>query len=737
MVQRTRPGPDGRFPIYLVKTDEADSDLPGPDQDPPDDDLDDDSRLLTEPPGGDEPDGKQDDEPENLPAVPGETAPATIEGKVVQPWQRQPEFRPVFPAWVIDPAERRSAGAWMVAYVRHRTMYHLVRAPFYVIKFVAYAPNGVWKAGRDLARWVFDAEAAPLRKHAVGTNDAATYMQLNGMRNDRVRLRLIVSGSVAGTAALAVRILTAKPVVPHWGWYGLAAAATVAAGLHGRQKGRPFIQPAVVLAGPRKLTPDMLFRAYLAQKLCTEDTPIIIMYGPTREAGGWLVIIELPFEYTADQAIKKKVGLAAALRVDEVQLFLDRVRGPGGHAGLVENWVADADPYATPPPVTPLLEVEAVDFWQPMPFGIDARRRPVELSLIWSSLLVGSIPRMGKTFAARLPAAAGALDVFLREIVFDGKGGRDWKPFALVAYRYGSGVRRAVVEHLAQVLAECVEDMNDRYERLQTLPDDVCPEGKLTPALAKNRRMNMPLTGIFIDEVHRYLEDDDYGQAIGDSLTELVKVGPAVGYITVLATQKPDSKAIPAKLRDAMGTRFALKTMTWQASETILGTGTSKAGINAANFLRSHKGVGILLGADDTEQGDGEAQTVRTHLADGLVIAKICERARQLRLDAGTLEGAAAGEELITEKPVAHLLDDILAVFHGGEKQLHSAVICERLAEANPGAYDGWDPTILATALRPHGVETRQTWMKVPEGENPNRMGVTRQQILDALAARV
>jgi S-DNA-T family DNA segregation ATPase FtsK/SpoIIIE len=695
---------------------------------------------------GDEPDEAEDttpaDEPpeeeepgRRLPAVRDDRAPATIEGKVLQPWHRPPEVRPILPAWVADPEERHSARAWAIRYIRHRTLYHLVRAPFYALKITAYAPGGAWKATRGLARWVFDAEGAPLRKLTVEKGDIDNYFKLTGIRNDRVRVRLWITGG--GLAAGGGGIGATAAFAGHPGLFALAAAATAAAGIHGRSAGRPLIPAAVVLTGPRKLTPDMVFRAYLAQKLCTEDTPITIMYGPTRDAGGWLVIIELPFEHTADQAIKKKTGLAAALRVDEVQLFLDRVRGPGGHAGMVEQWVADADPYATPPPITPLLDLDEVDFWQPFPFGIDARRRPVELSLIWSSLLVGSIPRMGKTFAARLPAAAGALDVFLRLIVFDGKGGRDWGAFRQVAYRYGSGVRKAVVEHVAKVLAACVEDMNDRYERLQTLPDDVCPEGKLTPALAKNRRMNMPLTLVAIDEVHRYLEDDDYGDAIGDALTELIKVGPAVGYITVGATQKPDSKAIPAKLRDAMGTRFALKTMTWQASETILGTGTSKAGLNAANFLRSHKGVGILLGADDTEQGDGEAQTVRTHLADGLVIAKICERARQMRADAGTLEGAAAGEELITEKPVAHLLDDVLGVFGAGEKQLHNSVICERLGEASPGAYSGWDSAILTASLKPYAVVPKQTWVKVPEGENPNRMGVARQQILDALANRV
>jgi S-DNA-T family DNA segregation ATPase FtsK/SpoIIIE len=700
------------------------------------DELPDDDGVTSDA-GPQEPAGEPAAESERrLPAVPAGRAAATLEGRVVQPWQRQPELRPVLPAWVIDAAERRAAGTWVVLHIRHSMTYHLVRAPFYAVKIAWYAPTGAYRAVRWLVRWVFDAEAAPLRRHAVEKTDSETYLRLVFLRNDRVKLRLIVTGcgTVATGGAVGAVAVTAGQV----GLYALAGAAVFAAGIAGRrQSGRRLIEPAVVIPRARKLTPDMVIRAFLAAKLCTDDDLITFVRGPWREADGWLVVVEVPYGRTAKEVIKAKDKLAAALRVDEVQLFLDRVRHGGGHAGMVELWLADEDPYAKPPPVTPLLEAEEVDFWQPIPYGIDARRRPVELSLLWSSLLVGSIPRMGKTFAARLPAAAGALDPFLRLVVFDGKGGRDWKPFQAVAYRYGSGIRKVVVEHLAQVLADAVEDMNVRYETLQTLPDEVCPEGKLTPALSRNRRMNMPLTLICIDEVHRYLENDAFGGVIGDALTELVKVGPAVGIIPVLATQKPDSRAIPAKLRDAMGTRFALKTMTWQASETILGTGTSKAGINAANFLRSHKGVGFLLGADDTEQGDKDVQVVRTHLADGLVIAKICERARQIRADAGTLEGAAAGEDLITEKPVAHLLDDVLAAFAAGEKQLHSIAICGRLAETNPATYDGWDQTLFAAAVKPYGVETKQIWMKVPEGENPNRMGVTRQQILDALAARL
>jgi hypothetical protein len=53
--------------------------------------------------------------------------------------------------------------------------------------------------------------------------------------------------------------------------------------------------------------------------------------------------------------------------------------------------------------------------------------------------------------------------------------------------------------------------------------------------------------------------------------------------------------------------------MTWQASETILGAGTHKAGMDASKLLTSHKGVGLLLGADgETELSAGDAVTMQT-----------------------------------------------------------------------------------------------------------------------------
>jgi S-DNA-T family DNA segregation ATPase FtsK/SpoIIIE len=80
-----------------------------------------------------------------------------------------------------------------------------------------------------------------------------------------------------------------------------------------------------------------------------------------------------------------------------------------------------------------------VNFWQPWPFGLDERGEPVTPCLLWSSLLVGAVPRQGKTFAARTVALAAALDPHVRLHIYDMKGSPDWTAFRHVAHRWQLG----------------------------------------------------------------------------------------------------------------------------------------------------------------------------------------------------------------------------------------------------------------------------------------------------------
>ncbi len=467
------------------------------------------------------------------------------------------------------------------------------------------------------------------------------------------------------TAALVVAVLVLGAVaVLVYGPSVLWAAAgvlSVSLAILGRRKdGSPGRK--AVLAGPRTLTwtmdPQVLVDAFRDSKLIGKDETLRLVERATRVGDGWAVTMDLPATRKATDVIKNREALASALAVDEVQLIVDRVRGKGGHAGRVAMWVADEDPYAAPPLRTPLLGVEHWDSWRPVPFGRDARDRRIDLPLIWTSLLVGAIPRQGKTFATRLAAAALILDTHVRLYVADFKAGKDWSAAEQVAHRFLAGDDAEHVLALKDWLEELVSEVQGRYARMRELDDVVCPESKITPAISRDTSLNMPVTAIFIDEVQVPLEDRTLvvvqgkkltaGEYIGELLTWLAKKGPAAGIILVLATQRPDSKTIPSGLRAVLGSRFALRVMDWRDSNIVLGEQMNTRGYDSSRLLPSHKGVGILRPDGDTQAGaDVLAMTVRTYYMPNEDWQAICQRGRVLRDAAGTLSGHAAGQDSV------------------------------------------------------------------------------------------
>lgn len=646
-------------------------------------------------------------------------------------WRRRMDARPVIPVWLREREQRMEAARWAARYVWHLTRFHTSRAPVYVLRLVAISPRGAGRTVGVWYRWVADAEAKPLRVASVAQADADTYLKLAAIRRERVRTRTVTSLIVLVITAVGILVLLALAPAAFW---LLSTAGLLVLGVVGRRPDRPIVLPATMSQQATKLTPEVVTRAFLAAGLAKETEPVSFAQPIQRDGKGWLAVLDLPFGGTFTKAAKRREEIASGLNVNAVTVFLDPDQMSERRVRL---WVSDIDVFAQKPVVSPLVKMEAFDFWQPIPFGLDARDRLVTMPLVFSSLLVGAIPRMGKTFSARIPAAAAALDPHVRLLVFNGKGDAAWRPFEQVAHVYGSGIRDDVVELLVASLRELVGDMNSRFERMSQLPTDACPDAKLTPALARNRRLKMPLTVVAMDEIQRYLEHEVHGADILALLTDLVKVGPAAGIMLVLATQKPDAKVIPDSLRGQIGTRFAMRVMTYQASETILGAGTYSAGMDASRFLSRHKGVGILLGADDGDLAERGGQTVRTHLLNGPALDTICARGRALREGAGTLSGMAIGDMPVTEARPSRVLDDLAAVFAPGEDKAWSEVLVARLAERNPGVYDGWSANQLATALKPYDVAPSQVWATGPDGKPANRRGYIRSVITDALAARL
>ncbi|MDX8032969.1 FtsK/SpoIIIE domain-containing protein [Lentzea sp. BCCO 10_0856] len=555
--------------------------------------------------------------------------------RAVNWWRRSPRV----PLWAKDRIHAVQAVKDLVVAV--------VRSPF---RFMGAVVRGLAVAVRWWRSWVTVRDYREAAEQSEKLADKFTDIR------ELTLFRWKVTG--ASTVAVTVVVAVLDLVYGHrMLWIAGVVGAVTLAILGRRKDGSPGRK--AVLAGPRTLTwtmdPQVLVDAFRDAKLIGKDETLRLVDRATRRGEGWAVTVDLPATRKAADVVKHREALASALAVDEIQLSVERVRGNGGHAGRVAMWVADEDPYATPPIRTPLLGVQRWDAWRPVPFGTDARGRRIDLPLVWTSVLIGAIPRQGKTMAERLAAAGLILDPHTRLYVADFKNGKDWKAAEQVAHRFMSGDDSEHVLTFLDWLVELVADVQGRYRRMQDLDDLTCPESKVTPDMSRDPASDMPITTLVVDEVQIPLEDRTpvevqgkkltAGEYIGELLTWLAKKAPAAGVILVLATQRPDSKTIPSSLRAVLGSRFALRVMDWRDSNIILGEQMNTRGYDSSRLLPSHKGVGILRPDGETQAGaDVLALTVRTFYMPNEDWREICRRGRALREAEGTLTGHAAGQ---------------------------------------------------------------------------------------------
>jgi S-DNA-T family DNA segregation ATPase FtsK/SpoIIIE len=342
---------------------------------------------------------------------------------------------------------------------------------------------------------------------------------------------------------------------------------------------------------------------------------------------------------------------------------------------------------------------------------------------------------MGKTFVLRELLLMAALDPRAELHAFDFKGTGDLAPLEPVAHRYRAGDDEDDMRYALEDFKALREEMRRRTKIIRNLPRDICPENKVTPELASRKSLRLHPIVIGADEVQVMFEHARYGGEFEEICTDLVKRGPALGIVLLLATQRPDSKSIPTAISAAAVLRICLKVLGQMENDMVLGTSAYKNGTRATMFAFSDKGIAYLSGEGDAPR------IVRSFYIDAPAADKIALRARVLREAAGTLSGHALGEAPEDTTPAYDLLADIAAVVP--EPKLWSETVVTRLAELRPAAYGAWgdmEPDAraaqLTSALKPYGVRTGQVWGTAEDGKGANRRGITRADITKAITDR-
>jgi S-DNA-T family DNA segregation ATPase FtsK/SpoIIIE len=651
--------------------------------------------------------------------------PAPAPRKAV-PGQRG-ELRPIIPQHLASVAGIRKALRWRWRRARHISLYHLVRTPKRAPLTLVWALVGVLRLEMSLHAWAFATEQAYLRGQTIEAGDIRSYLQVHkeGKETRLFRVPVLIIAHVAVLAA-AVAITVKVPLA--WVPVGLAAVLFLAAA--GRPDDRPIVDSAVIPTAFEALTEAALIRALgglgigeLNKGLREDPEHAVVPIAPiTRDGNGWLALYDLPHGVTAGEVSERRERFASGLRRPLGCVWPETMHKR--HPGALNLYVADEDMTEADRAPWPLARRGTADLFKPTVFATEPRGRTGAVTLMFASVIIGSIPRMGKTFLLRLLLLICALDVRSELHVYDLKGTGDLAPLRTVAHRYRAGEELEDIEYLVADARALRTEMRRRTKVIRELGEKDparCPENKVTPELAADKRLGLHPIVIAIDECQVGFEHPVYGAELELICTDLVKRGPALGMILMLATQRPDAKSIPTPLSANAVLRMCLKVMGQLENDMVLGTSMYKSGYRATMFdFDADKGVFYFAGG-------GKAPQIFYAYGFDLPESKvIAARARVLREHAGRITGYALGQDLDGGQ-ARRLLDDVLTVF-GDAKALWCSTIAERLAGSFAEAYADITQDAVASQLRALTVNVRGVRETGQTGAGP-RSGCYRSEL--------
>lgn len=664
--------------------------------------------------------------------------------------------QPILPAFWKSPVEFSRTVKWVLLDRATRSAFHTVRIPVYVCRLAVRSPRGLWRLLSSSARWASDREHNAARLQVLAaTRDPAAYLKVKTEHRNLVARRWwTLAAAAAGTSGAAY--VMSEALVPLYEYTALGLVV-LALGALGADKAKPVVEQATGKEKIPPLTSDLITTALskigvkaINDAISEEEARLtraakrgphkievdvdgvrtearrraITILAMVREGEGFRTDIDLPAGATAADVVAQRSELASALRREEACVWPEPM--PRKHTGRLVLYIADEPMTPENAPKWSLAEAGDVNLFKSFPFGADQRGREVTTSIMFASGVIGAVPRMGKTFAMRLLALAAALDPRAEIHVHDFKGGGDWRTLKSVAHYHRLGDSPDDHAALAANLRYLHKEQQRRYDLLQNLDENICPDSKVTDALSSRRDLGLHPIAVFFDETQIMFEHED-GAWYSRIVTDLIKRGPAAGISVFLGTQRVDADSIPKAISSNAVWRLCLKVLGHTENNMVLGSSAYKAGIRATSFGFEEKGVAYLI-------DNGPARIVRVANVDARAAKAIVKRAHAARVAAGRLTGQAAGE-LPADTTTGSVLDHLAACWpaEGGKPadKVQGEDLAAALAAYMPDIYEGYTAARLTAAVKPHGL----TSVQVNRG-GKNRRGLAWEDIAVALGHR-
>jgi S-DNA-T family DNA segregation ATPase FtsK/SpoIIIE len=511
-------------------------------------------------------------------------------------------------------------------------------------------------------------------------------------------------------------MLTALTVVVHAVAWATAPVLLVAAWREGRRAAQPprwLYSPDERAEQDAEITADVITAALRHVKIpaltryLTGGGVLEYVITPREQGGGTYTQVRLPMGVTAAELLSSaKVELLAGnLGRHRHEVWPQREKDTD--ARVLDLWVADKGTMDKPAPPWPLLADGDVDvFADRLPWGVTMRAEQITVGMLQKHWLLGATSKQGKSTVLRLLALGLSLDPTVELHVADLKGDGDWSMFAPRAATLIEGSADEHAEATTEMLEWGVGEVARRYDAKRAAGI----VGAIPREVSRRKGSGFHPIYLFVDECQvLYGAPHPIGGAKDDARAwraakKLHDQARAVNVHLLQATQRPDDRTLPARVREGAHVRCALNVPNHETAKMILADAADRGA--RPQDLRPGADAGTVVATGEVEDiPNGQAfAIVRTHYVSTKDAYTVITRAMTIIHRTGR---TVIPDQLTDPEPARDLLIDVAAVLDGNDK-LRSADVLHQLRARWEPTYGTWSAQQFATALEDRGVEVKK-----------------------------
>lgn len=414
----------------------------------------------------------------------------------------------------------------------------------------------------------------------------------------------LIKDTLDGT--LTALTLAAKAVM-----WAAVPALLVAALREGRRAAAPprwLFSPEERAEQDAEITADVITAALRYVKVpaltryLTSGGALEYVVTPREQGGGTYTQVRLPMGVTAAELLTSaKVELLAGnLGRHRHEVWPQREKDTD--ARVLDLWVADKGTMDKPAPPWPLLADGEVDvFTDRLPWGVTMRAEQITVGMLQKHWLIGATSKQGKSTVLRLLALGLALDSTVEMHIADLKGDGDWSMFASRAVTLIEGSADEHAEATTEMLEWAVAEVARRYDAKRAAGI----VGAIPRETSRRKGSGFHPIYLFIDECQvLYGAPHPIGGAKDDARAwraskKLHDQARAVNVHLLQATQRPDDRTLPARVREGAHVRCALNVPNHETAKMILADAADRGA--RPQDLRPGADAGTLVATGEVE----------------------------------------------------------------------------------------------------------------------------------------